>query len=119
MRASRCAVRGLHDNLSAMGGRAIIRALVGGTFSRAERKGAESDPASPGKPAEQFSVAHAHDRRRNFRRADRVAIQTRLSSRRYRREAHAFMQIILPIDHSATPVCMKTVAGKSSRSPCR
>ena len=62
-----------------------------------------------GKPAKQFAVAHAHDRRRNFRRANRVAIQSRLSSRRHRRAADAFVQIISPIDNSIALVWLNTV----------
>ena len=83
---------------------------LGGTLSGSQREGAGADPASAGKPAEQFAVAHAHDRRRNFRRANRVAIQSRLSSRRHRRAADAFVQIISPIDDSITLVWLNTVA---------
>src|SRR5438034_2718597 len=87
-----------------MGGGATVRALAGGTFSRPQREGAAADPAFAGKPAEQFTMAHAHDGRRDFRRANRIVIQNRLSSRRHRRPADAVMQIISPINDSATPL---------------
>src|SRR5205085_11849921 len=93
-----------------MGGCATVRALAGGTFSRPQREGATADPAFAGKPAEQFSMAHAHDRGGNFRRADRVAIQGRLSSSPHRRPTGAFVQIISPIDDSAAPFCISASA---------
>src|SRR5256885_9985772 len=110
MRKSRRAICRLHDCSVALGSRATIRALVGGTFSRAERKGAWPHPASPRKPAEQFAMAYTHDRRRNFRRANRVAIRGGLSPRGHRRAADAFLQIISQIDNAAAPSCMKMVA---------
>src|SRR5438034_1659816 len=87
-----------------MGGGATVRALAGGTFSRPQREGAAADPAFAGKPAEQFTMAHAHDGRRDFRRSNRIVIQNWLSSRRHRRPAGAFVQIISPINDSANPL---------------
>src|SRR5580765_3432368 len=106
VRKSGRAVCRVHDYPLAMGGCATVRALAGGTFSRPQREGAAADPAFAGKPTEQLSVAHSHDRRRNFCRADRVAIQGRLSSSRYRRAADTFVQIISPIDNSAAALCI-------------
>src|SRR6266705_3342249 len=103
MRKSGRAVCRLHDYPPAMGRCATVRALAGGTFSRPQREGAAADPAFAGKPDEQFAMAHAHDGRRDFRRANRFVIQNWLSSRRHRRPAGAFVQIISPINDSATP----------------
>ena len=86
-------------------------------FPDRKEKGAAANPASPRKPAEQFAVAHAHDGRRDFRRANRIAIQSRLSSRRHRRAADAFVQIISPIDDSAAPLWLTlTSATHESRA---
>src|SRR6478735_11184810 len=59
-------------------------------------------------------MAHAHDGRRDFRRADRVAIQGRLSSSRHRRPADTFVRIISPINDSATPFSV-TLASATQR----
>src|SRR5215510_485928 len=112
MRKSRHAICRLHDHPYAVGGGATIRALVGGTFSRAKRKGAWPYPESPGKPAEQFAVAHAYDWRRDFCRANRVAVQNRVSSHRNRRAADAFSQVIPPNGNSTPPFWLKIVARK-------
>src|SRR6266702_5694392 len=87
-----------------MGRCATVRALAGGTCSRPQREGAAADPAFAGKPDEHFTMAHAHDGRRDFRRSNRIVIQNWLSSRRHRRPASAFVQIISPINDSATPL---------------
>src|SRR5439155_16344633 len=113
------AVCRLHDYPPAMGRCATVRALAGGTFSRPQREGAAADPAFAGKPDEQFAMAHAHDGRRDFRRANRIVIQNWLSSRRHRRAADAFVQIIPSIDNSAAPLCMKIGARKPSRESSR
>src|SRR5262245_49795535 len=49
-------------------------------------------------------MAHAHDGRRDFRRADRVAVQNQLSPRRHWRASDAFVQIISSINDSAAPL---------------
>jgi hypothetical protein len=51
---------------------------------------------------------------RNFRRANRVDVQSQLSSRGYRRADDAFVQIVSPIDNLAAPLCMKMITGKPS-----
>src|SRR5262249_42598723 len=97
---------------------AVVRTLAGKTFSRTERKNAWPDPAAPEQPAKQFAVTHAHDRRRNFRRTNRVAIQSRLSSRRHRRAADALLQIVSHVYISATPVCLNIVGDKRNQTGC-
>src|SRR6476659_480337 len=118
VRKSGRAVCRLHDYSPAVGGCATVRALAGGTFSRPQREGAAADPAFAGKPTEQLSVAHSHDRRRNFCRADRVAIQGRLSSSRYRRAADTFVRIISPLNNSATPLWLTLASATHDRARC-
>src|SRR5215208_4412441 len=103
MRKSGCTVCRLYGYPPAVGGCAIIRALAGGTFSRPQRESAAANPAFARKSAEQFEMAHAHNRRRDFCRSNRIVIQNRLSSRRHRRPSGAFVQIISPVNDSAKP----------------
>src|SRR6478752_6279014 len=101
-----------------MGGCATVRALAGGTFSRPQREGDAADPAFARKPAEQFAMAHAHDWRRNFRRADRIAIQGQLSASRHRRAADTFVRIISPLNNSATSLWLTLASATHDRARC-
>ena len=104
MREGRRAVCRLHDCSSAMGGGAVVRTVAGGTFSGSQREGARAHPSHAKKSVESFAVAHAHDRGRNFRRANRITIQSRLPSRRHWEAADALLQIISPIGNPIKPL---------------
>src|SRR5438876_251736 len=58
-------------------------------------------------------MAHAHDRRRDFRRANRVAFQSGLSSRRNRKTAPAFHGIISSTSR-ATSIIVAALASASA-----
>jgi DNA repair photolyase len=71
-----------------------------------------------GKPAEQFSVAHAHDGRRNFLQSRSRPYSKSVVVARHRRAAGAFVSIISPIDDSAAPFCISGSAAKQIRARC-
>src|ERR1700719_1808486 len=79
MRQGRSAICRLYNRAIAVGGRPLVRKLVDRTFSRTQRK--NSRPASGfalQRKVEQFEMAHANDRRRNFRRTNCESIQSQL-----------------------------------------
>src|SRR5713226_8917047 len=101
MRARGRAIRRIHDRAFTVGSCAAFRALAGRTFSRSQREGARSHPGSARKrPVEQFRMAHAHDRRRNFCRTNRLALRRWSPSRWYRRTEAAFDSSVSKIDNA-------------------
>src|SRR5690242_10953858 len=86
-----------------MGRGTVVRALVGGTFSRSKREGVAPNPERTRRPAEQFAMAYADDRRRNLCRTDRIPVQSRMSPSGHWCAPHAFMPIISTINQSAGP----------------